>query len=235
MAKAVPNWAYTAWRTLRRRKPSDYTPSPILFPLHLKAVNAEFRKKYDVERRIVELREAHYPDGISSIQYHWNALTNGHFAQVLENLEKASAAFNIEPRFPFFDRRLIEFCIALPPGHRIYKGWTRSIFRFAMNGILPPEVQWRTDKANIGANVKINLLKYGFTQLENAVHLESRRLAKYVDLELLKSAYQDYQDDPIQKETEAMLMLTNVYLSNWLGQAGFDDGAKKHSQTAIAA
>jgi asparagine synthase (glutamine-hydrolysing) len=220
IAKSVPPAAYTVWRKLRGRKPEDYTPSPITFPLHFESVNSDFRKSFDLENRIIRFREENYPEGISPIEYHWNALTNGHFSQVLENLEKAAAAFEIEPRFPFFDRRLIEFCIALPPGQRIYKGWTRSIFRHAMNGIVPDDVRWRTDKSNIGASVKINLLKYGAAQLENAVYAHSHRLRKFVDIEFLKAAYADYQSAPLQKESEALLLLTTVYLINWLGLSG---------------
>jgi asparagine synthase (glutamine-hydrolysing) len=219
LAKAIPPWTYDVWRTLRRRKPEDYTPSPIAFPLHFKTVNAVFRHKLDLENRITLFYKQNYPDGISPIEYHWRALTNGHFAMILENSEKAGAALNIEPRYPFFDRRLVEFCIALPPGQRINKGWTRSIFRHAMEGILPPEVQWRADKSNIGASLKINLLKYGFRELEDALYSNSSLLEKYVDVELLRSSYQDYKADPLGKDSAVLLLLTNVYLLRWLKQA----------------
>ena len=232
LAKAVPPWIYAAWRKLRGRKPEDYTASPITFPLHLQTVNADFRRKFDLENRIIQFGQSNYPAGISPIEYHWRALTNGHFSVILENSEKAAAAFNVEPRYPFFDRRLIEFCIALPPGQRIYKGWTRSIFRHAMTGILPPEVQWRTDKSNIGASLKINLLKYGFSQLENTVYADSPRLERYADIEKLRAAHRDFKSAPLEKETEALLMLTYVYLLNWLKQAGFNEPAMKHCQTA---
>jgi len=238
IAKAVPPSVYKVWRKLRGRQPSDYTPSPITFPLHFKTVNAEFRKSFDLENRITRLREENYPNGISPIEYHWNALTNGHFSQVLENLEKSSAAFGVEPRFPFFDRRLIEFCIALPPGQRIYQGWTRSIFRFAMNGIVPDDVCWRTDKSNIGASVKINMLKYGATQLEDAIYNHSHRLKKFIDTDLLKKAFLDYKADPLRNEAEALLLLTNVYLINWFEKSGFGEWKTENSraiQTAFAA
>lgn len=235
IAKAMPQSVYTIWRKLRGRKPEDYTPSPISFPLHFSAVNENFRKSFDLENRLISFREANYPEGISPIEYHWNALTNGHFSQVLENLEKSAAAFDIEPRFPFFDRRLIEFCIALPPGQRVYKGWTRSIFRYSMNGIVPDDVQWRTDKSNIGASVKINMLKYGSKQLENVAYNNSHQLEKYVDIELLKKAYLAYQADSMGKESEALLLLTNVYLLNWLAQTNFAVSQKRSLAKVSAA
>ncbi|HEX6127381.1 MAG TPA: asparagine synthase (glutamine-hydrolyzing) [Pyrinomonadaceae bacterium] len=222
LARTIPAWVYSAWRTLRRRKPEDYTRSPIVFPLHLQTVNADFRRRFDLEDRIVKLQEANYPAGISPIEYHWRGLTNGHFAMILENCEKAAAAQHIEPRYPFFDRRLIEFCIALPPGQRIYKGWTRSIFRHAMEGIVPADVQWRIDKSNIGASLKINLLRYGAERLENELFGKEKRLERYLDLRLLRNAYEEYRSDPLGRDALVLLMLTSVYLSSWLKHSGFD-------------
>lgn len=231
-AKAMPDSLVNLWRVVWRRKAADYERSPISFPLHFNTVNESFREKYDLESRIVNTQmSGNASNADSSVLQHWNGLTSGHFSMMLEQLEKASAAFGVEPRYPFFDRRLIEFCIALPPGQRIYKGWTRSIFRHSMDGILPSDVQWRTDKSNIGASVKVNLLKYGYTQLEDAIRRNSWKLEKYINPEMLKAAYRDYQLDPMGKESEALLILTNVYLLNWLEHTGFSENRLLHRPT----
>lgn len=234
-AKAMPPWIYSAWRRLRGRKPEDYTRSPIIFPLHFRAVKDEFRRRFDLENRIVRFQKSNYPDGISPIEYHWRALTNGHFAMILENSEKAAAAQNIEPRYPFFDRRLIEFCIALPPGQRIYKGWTRSIFRHAMEDILPADVQWRTDKSNIGASLKVNLLKYGAREMEDAFVNDASPLKEYVDVEMLNAAYQDYKSNPLGQDSIVLLMLRSAYVSSWLKQSGFSGTGAGSVRSARAA
>jgi asparagine synthase (glutamine-hydrolysing) len=216
VAKSLPAWTWSAWRRLRGRVPADYTPSPIVFPIHFDSINPSFRVKHDLKDRVANLYAANFPEGISAIELHWRALTNGHFAEVLENLEKASAAFEVEPRFPFFDRRLVEFCIALPPGQRIYRGWTRSIFRHAMKGIVPSDVLWRTDKSNIGASVKINMLMYGSDQLTKLLETGPALLNDYVDPDRLMPAYLDYRESPMERDQEALLLLRNVYLLNWL-------------------
>ncbi len=227
LSKAVPPSAYSVWRKLRGRRPEDYTRSPISFPLHLQAVKNAFKQQFDLENRIINFKETSYPKGISPIDHHWRALTNGHFALVLENSEKAAAAQGMEPRYPFFDRRLIEFCIALPPGQRIYKGWTRSIFRHAMEGIIPTDVQWRTDKSNIGASLKVGLIKYGHRELDDAFATDGSPLAKYLDMETLRSVYHEYRSDPLGNDYRVLLMLTGVYLSAWLKQEGFGGNATK--------
>ncbi|REJ78540.1 MAG: asparagine synthetase B [Acidobacteria bacterium] len=221
IAKVIPDPVYSAWRRIRGR--GDVKASKaIQFPLHARSVNRKFSTENSLEERVSELRALNYPNDISPSEHHWRALRSGHFARVLENLEKASGAFGVEMRFPFFDRKLIEFCIALPPGQRINKGWTRSILRYGMEGIIPDEIRFRTDKSNIGASVKINMLKHGQKLLKQTVWDDSTRLEKFLDLDVLRKAYDDYVADPIKHESEALLMMTSVYLVNWYCQSGFD-------------
>jgi asparagine synthase (glutamine-hydrolysing) len=70
----------------------------------------------------------------------------------LELADHSAAAFGIEPRYPFFDRRLIELCVSLPAEQKFANGWSRYVFRRAMAGILPPEIQWRATKSNLSPN-----------------------------------------------------------------------------------
>ncbi len=55
-------------------------------------------------------------------------------------------AFSIEARTPFLDYRLVEHAFALPMTAKIRGGWTKRVLRDAMDGVLPPEIQWRKDK-----------------------------------------------------------------------------------------
>lgn len=52
----------------------------------------------------------------------------------------------IELRAPFLDRRLIEFCLAMPADMKMRGGHRRYITRAAMGGILPEALRWRSSK-----------------------------------------------------------------------------------------
>lgn len=54
-----------------------------------------------------------------------------------------------ELRYPFFDRRLIEFMVALPPHICFRKGHSRYILRQSMREILPKYIRLRKSKATI--------------------------------------------------------------------------------------
>jgi asparagine synthase (glutamine-hydrolysing) len=52
----------------------------------------------------------------------------------------------IPPSTPFYDKRVLEFCLSLPAGMNMRDGYRRYSIRRALDGILPRRIQWRTDK-----------------------------------------------------------------------------------------
>ena len=67
-----------------------------------------------------------------------------------ERYDRVSAALAIEPRDPFMDLRVINFCLSLPASQLQFDGWPKIILRRAMAGMLPDSVRWRTGKEHLG-------------------------------------------------------------------------------------
>ncbi|MFB9840809.1 asparagine synthase-related protein [Mucilaginibacter ginsenosidivorans] len=53
---------------------------------------------------------------------------------------------DVELRNPLLDKTLLEFCLAVPPDLKVKNGYKRYLVRSGLNGMLPPEIQWRTTK-----------------------------------------------------------------------------------------
>jgi asparagine synthase (glutamine-hydrolysing) len=53
---------------------------------------------------------------------------------------------HVEMRYPFADKRLLEFCLAAPGRLKARHGYTRYLIRAGLEGILPERIQWRTSK-----------------------------------------------------------------------------------------
>ncbi len=81
---------------------------------------------------------------------HIQAITSPVITAIMETAYHASAIFNIQARYPFFDIRLLEFCIGIPAEQKLHSGWTRYILRNALDGILPEKIRLRAGKANLG-------------------------------------------------------------------------------------
>lgn len=74
-------------------------------------------------------------------------------SNIYHNIEK----FNIESRHPYFDVRLIEFCLSIPEEYKLMHGISKRILKEAMKGILPEPVRSRNDKADFGEFVAMQL------------------------------------------------------------------------------
>ena len=54
----------------------------------------------------------------------------------------------------------MEFCLALPTDQKLQQGWGRFVLRRSMHNILPPEVQWRSDKSDLSFGFTSNLMHH---------------------------------------------------------------------------
>jgi len=61
----------------------------------------------------------------------------------------------VEPRFPLLDKDVLEFCLAAPLKFKIRNGYKRYTVRAGLNGILPPEIQWRTSKGAFSPDYRV--------------------------------------------------------------------------------
>jgi asparagine synthase (glutamine-hydrolysing) len=75
-----------------------------------------------------------------------NKIRNGRTGIFPAMLAKRNERYGMQSAVPLFDKRVLEFMIDVP--HRLFVrgGYKRSLLRHVMQGIVPPEIQWRQDK-----------------------------------------------------------------------------------------
>lgn len=91
----------------------------------------------------------------------------------VERYGRVAAASGVEPRHPFLDRELIEFCAWLPYPLRVAGGWPKWALRVAMAPDLPPSVAWRRGKEHLGWRFNLALVPY-LNQVLGAEVLQNR-------------------------------------------------------------
>lgn len=122
-------------------------------------LNPQFSEELNIAQRHQEWRKTQGHGGLSERQRQYrNLVMQGTESFALEMTDKTTAAFSIEPRYPFWDKRLIEFCLALPAEQKLHDGWTRVVMRRAMSCIVPDEVRWRQDKTDFSHNLTNSLV-----------------------------------------------------------------------------
>jgi len=149
---------------------------------------------------------------ITSKEYHYYNINQAFHETVFGTIDRRVANFNIEVRFPFYDKRIIEFCYALPSEMKFKKGWNRYVLRLAMANILPNEIQWRPHKTNLGHTYKKNLLLEKET-LKKMIYVDNKIIAKYVNLRKIQDIYEEYKSGKGNNQFELWLV---VLLYLWL-------------------
>jgi asparagine synthase (glutamine-hydrolysing) len=137
----------------------------------------------------------------------------------MEYTNTACAAFAVEPRYPYYDRRLISFCQGLPPEQKLKEGWDRSILRRAMKGILPEPLRWRQRTLTYGPNFTRAFLEGDRDALRASFPGDLERLAPYLDTTRVRRLYEARGEGVSPKR--AGTLWTLIALSRWLDLNGF--------------
>jgi asparagine synthase (glutamine-hydrolysing) len=125
----------------------------------------------------------------------WNAVTHGATSGGCEIWDNVSSHFNLERRYPFYDRRLVEFCLALPVTQRLSGGWMRMILRRSMKGLLPEEIRWRRRKSSITPAIEGAVLRDERKTFDQIILGDPRLISPYFDLDGLRRVYSHFTEE----------------------------------------
>lgn len=206
----VPEPVHRAAGFIRGRTAPAWMANTVMKP--------EFARRVGIVERVEASERMRRRPARSAREAHWRGMSSGLIPYALEIADKAAAAFGVEPRYPFLDRRLMQLCLALPPDQKLRDGWPRSVLRRAMGGILPERVRWRPGKANLSPNFKRRLLTGDEGLLREVILGHSEVLDEYVDILALRRAYERYVAEPTS-EVDALTVYSAVVLALWLQRA----------------
>jgi asparagine synthase (glutamine-hydrolysing) len=146
-------------------------------------------------------------------------VTHPYVTVARERYDRVAAPLGIEPRDPFLDRRLLDFCLSLPPDQVERDGWPKIILRRAMKGLLPDAVRWRVGKEHIGWRFEEAMVAYWLAEAHNGLAPE---LERFVRPALLK-----HYGSTLPREFAVATTKAVGYLEWWIcgnGMRRFPDG-----------
>jgi asparagine synthase (glutamine-hydrolysing) len=142
----------SAWERLRRRRGGPYVGDATTF----RYIRPEFIDRHQLDERVRDCVRRELP-GVRANQL--RLLANGHLVGRLEEWSAAGAQCGIDYRHPLLDRRLVEFCIGLPPEQYVRTGRHRYLLRRAIEGLVPDCLPWDRDK-NDPVGVRHNISQH---------------------------------------------------------------------------
>ena len=221
------------WQAARRRIPSKRATDSTTWHTWL---NPDLVDRLDLKSRYRTWMQAQVDSNQTSRAEHYYTVTQGLQTHALEVLNKATSAFPIEQRYPFWDKRLVEFCLSLPPEQKLYQGWSRMVLRRAMTDILPPEIQWRTTKADFTPNLRYGLATFEQERLSQVIDQDASLIEPYVNLGALRQSY-DRLSQNIATNKDVSTLWKIATLSLWLRSIrnSNDSSLPETSKEAISA
>ena len=155
------------------------------------------------------------PKPANERELHKAKLTQNGMAQTLECLNRFGGAHGVDIRFPFWDKRLIEFCVRVPVDQKIRSGFSRLIMRNAMKDILPEKIRQRGGKTDMRPGFKYGLGAFGRKYCDDLIIGSDSPLAQYVDMDVLRSYYSRFRNSTAI-EKEVLAIQRSVFLGLWL-------------------
>lgn len=148
-------------------------------------ITPEFFHSADIRRRIATIpRFPKMPDVRAS---QCRRVTHPPVSARLETCSIAAAARRLEYRCPLLDIRLLEFHLSVPSHMKRKKGYGRYLFRRSIDGVVPPEIQWRTDKSGAAIPATRHRLIRDAKEIEDLI-MKARytKAAMYIDLDQMR-------------------------------------------------
>ncbi len=113
----------------------------------------------------------------------------GHLVNRIESWASSGFRERIEYSYPLLDKRIVEFALGIPSEMYRQEGISRYLYRHAIAGLLPKDMQWGNFKlekkrVELLSSIEIEALKIWLEKVEN--EYTAKPLNTYIDYETLK-------------------------------------------------
>jgi asparagine synthase (glutamine-hydrolysing) len=202
----LPTWMYHFYHGIKRgnRANEIMIDTP---------VNLDLARKYGIQPGNLTMNTN---TSLRDYRAHMSGkIKQGHLTIEDEHIRQSH--FGMCGLFPFFDLRILEFFMAVPPEQFLKGGVPRSLFRRAMEDILPPMIQWRKDKHPYTPDFHSRILnaKQDIHLFLNTIKTDDP-VRSYIDIERIKKVLGHVQPvkDRSQWEiqTQAVMVKGIIYI-----------------------
>ena len=115
-----------------------------------RGISPDFARRAVLRARRAAMRARTSLRDLPDVERRIEKIGHPHLVAARERYDRTAAAVGIEPRDPFIDIRLIEFCLSLPADQMQRGGWPKHILRRATAGLIPDAIRWRLGKEHLG-------------------------------------------------------------------------------------
>lgn len=184
----APDIARRAWRWYHGRTIPDEKKrlNPILADT--------FVERYDLLKRAQRFGPLVDDRPASQRQQHCQCLTSPLTSLSAALTDITGSVIGVQERYPFLDRRLVEYCLGIPSDMKMQDGWSRYPLRRAMEGTLPESIRCRADKGDLAPNFHEAMRTQDREVLEDLLGSRPLAIEPYVDTDYLEERLERLYD-----------------------------------------
>jgi asparagine synthase (glutamine-hydrolysing) len=194
------------WMSSSRRLPGNILPY----------LSAAFTHQKSIKDRIDDFNRRKNTLPRSAARVHFQDLSSGAVPLSLELLDKIASQYKVEIRYPFYDRRLVEYCLAVPAEQKFSMGWSRYMFRNSLAGILPEEIRWRCNKADFRPFFISGMIKFSGPFLKDMLSGNLAQLEPYLHTDRLRALTQRFTSGEPCSTGEVEILYRVAMLLKWI-------------------
>lgn len=154
--------------------------------------------------------------GLSPNQQQINMIKRPFMSRMPVSEDAMASACSVEPRHPFYDRRLVEYALGMPWQQKNSGGWEKLALRHAMKGYVPDSIRWRKGRQHVGWEYDYAMVHMLGPRLESGLCDKSNAVYEYVDHDKVSRAYGLWKAG---KDEDSACQLLQLYgLSQWLSK-----------------
>jgi asparagine synthase (glutamine-hydrolysing) len=208
-AELTPAWIRRLWRKIN---PDNKVKLKIEQHPYL---NQDFAEKVGLSGRVDTARKNEHPAPPSSLREHKADILNApHITAALERYDRVASMFSIEPRHPYLNTQLVEFCLGLPWKTGRYRGANKVMLRKSMAELLPSQVvnsKFCYSPSPLFFKKMFDLKKPYFDYIVNK---QLSNIQDYIDITAVRHSYQRNLMD--WDFTDGILLIKVLFLAAWM-------------------
>ncbi len=173
-----------------------------------------------IENKLNKMSSLNLSDQSDTRNLHLTTLQHPIWEDAICSMNKAGKLRSIDIRNPFFDLRLIHFCLSLPDSQKLKNGKNRYILRNSMQNIVPEKILQRFSKSDISPLAEKTVASIKINDLKKQIFNNDSILDKYLDKRYFDEIFSNISSR--KGDNVNWLTVYHIYaLSKWVKKNNF--------------
>lgn len=183
----------------------------------LSILDQNFVSKINIVERLSFLLQQQPIQGLSEQEHHRRNISHPLQPYMLGFLERLGSHFSTILRFPYFDKRIIDFCVGLPSNEKFCQGYNRSIVRRSLAEYLPKVISERKTKTDFSSNL-INAFSVTDREwISNSLDTLSSSTYSYINIKFLEDCISNFFNiNSKLRQVDLYPVIRVISLNKWL-------------------